>query len=433
MKYQINDPTTPDLLVDITPTVPESHFPYTIRGCSAGDEVGTNSKISIDISLNSLSSILPILKWSNTQNLQVWPKAGKQFNAFYDRASLKFFYEIDKLREKPVFLANSSKITTHELGHATLDTYRPDLWNTQSAEIQAFHEGYGDINAIHTIMQSDLALEKALRETNGNLRNSNVLSRLAEEMGNAVYHARGHLDDNLEGLRNAVNHFTFIPPEKLPPITSDSELSRECHSFGRLILGTWYDIMVGIYELEQKDGLNQMNALKKAENVAFKMLVASIIQTPVTIKFHEALARIMLYLDKSNGSRYQELLSNVFKKREIISKEQVSNITGEKIVIENKQKMVKLADHIKEPEHLKAMFVQGYNLSDCEVEIAASKYYEFDKGNLTYEIAPTDDEIIEAAQACITAIDSIGPDPDTMWEVTDNKLMRTYICGRSFH
>lgn len=444
MKYQINDPTTPDLLVDMDPTTTDSHFPFTIRGCASDDQVAINCKTSLDIALNYLSTVLPRLAWSSTSNLQVFPRAGQDFNAFYDRPSIQYFFKADPLTQEVIYAANSSKVCVHELGHAALDSFRPDFWNTQCAEIWAYHEGHGDITAISNIIRNDLVVEKALKETGGNLRQSNVITKLAEELGNAIWHARGNKDNNLGGLRNAVNDFKYTPPEELPGWAPDNQLSSECHSFGRLIVGAWWDMVVDIYEAEQATGLSQKDALQKANNIAYITLVKSVAQAPQVPRFHEALAKLMV----ANGGPYDKLIYKVFTERKILepvikvlgmaTKKDIDLTNGitttigqGEIVVVKKPKTLKLADHISEPKHLKAMFVSGYDLSKAEIEVANDKYYEFDQhGTLIHEIAPTDDEVIKAAQLCVTAIESIGPGPDTMWEVTNGKLLRTYICGR---
>jgi hypothetical protein len=428
------------------PTTTNAHFPYTIRGCSNDDQVAVNCKTSLDIALNYLSTVLPILKWSSTNNLQVFPKAGVDFNAFYDRPTIQYFYKADPLTQEVVYAANSSKVCIHELGHAALDSFRPDFWNTQCAEIWAYHEGIGDITAIDNIMRNGVVVDKALKETGGNLRQSNILTRLAEELGNAIWHARGNKDNNLNGLRNAVNDFKYTPPEELPSWAPDDQLSSECHSFGRLIVGTWWDIVMGIYEYEQAAGLNQKDALEKARSYAYITLIKATMQAPQIPRFHEGLAKIMLVM--AQGGQYQNIINKVFVDRKILqpvikalgltSKKDVdltngiTTIIGQtEIIVVKKPKTLKLADHITEPKHLKAMFIGGYNLSQTEIEVAGDKYYEFDQhGNLIHEIVPTDDEVIKAAQMCVTAIESIGPGSDTMWEVTNNKLLRTYICTR---
>ena len=449
MKYQINDPTTPDLLIDVPSTTAEPHFPYHIVGSDMENQVTINCVISFNTALHYLATILPVLKWSSTDSIELWPIAGIDFNAFYNRTAFKFFFKEDPLTKQVVYAANSSKVSIHELNHGALDAYRPDLWNTQCMEIWGFHEGQADIGALNSIMQNDLVLEKALKETNGNLKLSSVISRIGEEIGNAIWHARGHKDDNLNGLRNAINDFTFIPPENLPSSAPDSQLSNECHSYGRLITGTWYDVLVGIYEQELAGGLDQMSAIKKARDYWYPCFVKAVARTPVIVRFHEALAKNVLAVDLENGGNYQTIMSNVFAKRQILqpvikalaatSKDDmaaqltngVSTKTsfGETIVV-NETKTLKLSDHITQPAHLQAMFVAGYDLSSCEVEAAAGKYYEFDQnGMLLYEIAPTDYEIINSAQMCVKTIESIGPGADTMWEVTNNKLLRTFICG----
>jgi hypothetical protein len=447
MKYQINDPSTPDLFVDIVPTISSPNFPFTIKGCNGEDQEAINCKTSLDIAINDLSTFLPILKWAATSNLEIYPKAGRDFNAFYDRKSLKFFFKENPITKQMVCAANSSEVVTHELGHGVLDACRPDFWNTQGLEVWAIHEGYSDITAINTIMHSDLALEKALKETNGNLRLSNVLSRLAEEMGDAIYHSQGNREDNLNGLRNAINDFVFKAPEDLPSWAPDDQLSSECHSFGRLITGVWYEILIEIYEKEVANGLSKMDALKKARDFSFTCFAKAILTIPATVRLHEALAKSMLAIDAAEGSKYHDIMNKVFVKRKILSpviksltqtsKKDMTNqiekgittkIGQTEVVVINEIRTLKLSDHITEPNNIKAMFIKGYDLSSCEIEVAAGKYYEFDQfGNLIHEIVPTDEEIIKAAQMCVTSIESIGPGPDTMWEVTNNKLLRTFI------
>ena len=74
--------------------------------------------------------------------------------------------------------------------------------------------------------------------------------------------------------------------------------------------------------------------------------------------------------------------------------------------------------------------VKGYDLRNAEIEVPNDSYYELDShGNVVDSIISADDEIIEHAHACVSTIESIGPGPETMWEVTNNKLLRTWVCG----
>jgi hypothetical protein len=41
----------------------------------------------------------------------------------------------------------------HELGHALLDSFKPQLFDAASIEVAAFHESFGDMSAILSALQ----------------------------------------------------------------------------------------------------------------------------------------------------------------------------------------------------------------------------------------------------------------------------------------
>ena len=113
----------------------------------------------------------------------------------------------------------------HELGHAILDAMRPDFWSVQALEIWSFHEAFADITAILSLMQHDEILDRALYETKGDLSKPNVISRLAEEMGDIIYEiTRGRGGMKPGALRNATNKFRYIHPSKLPKNAPNNKL-----------------------------------------------------------------------------------------------------------------------------------------------------------------------------------------------------------------
>jgi hypothetical protein len=91
-------------------------------------------------------------RWAATNTLNVYPAAGQDLNAFYDRNSLKFFYALDPVVKKNIYTSDSSDVVSHETGHALLDSIRPDFWNVQSYEVWALHESFGDIISILNII-----------------------------------------------------------------------------------------------------------------------------------------------------------------------------------------------------------------------------------------------------------------------------------------
>jgi hypothetical protein len=161
----LSDPTVPLTKQISIPS--NSVLRYAVAGYSGGGfALGTvqgqaaNVYAHITHALNSLQS--GITKWAATPNLAVYPRAGRDWNAYYDRRSLRFFYETDKTTNHVIYSADSSEIVVHELGHAMLDSMRPDLWSASSIEIWAFHEGFADICAMLNLMQYDEVINESL-------------------------------------------------------------------------------------------------------------------------------------------------------------------------------------------------------------------------------------------------------------------------------
>jgi len=188
--FVINDPTTPDLVANVQPPAIGA-LKYSVQGLSpqpknASERRALNCHISVGSCINAIQALLksPLQRWAATSSLSVIPAAGVEMNAYYDRRSLRFFYY--NYRGKNTYFADSSDIVTHELGHAVLDSMRPDFWSVQALEIWSFHEAFSDIVAMFNLMNYDAVIEKVLKETGGDLRLSNSASRLAEEVGELI-------------------------------------------------------------------------------------------------------------------------------------------------------------------------------------------------------------------------------------------------------
>lgn len=86
------------------------------------------------------------IKWQPGAVLLVDLDHGEDLNAYYDRVGLRFFH--GSAGKKTVYSGESPDVVCHEMGHAILDSIRPELWDAASAEIAAFHESFGDMSAI---------------------------------------------------------------------------------------------------------------------------------------------------------------------------------------------------------------------------------------------------------------------------------------------
>ncbi len=451
--FMLNDPITNEVIKVAWPA-PRTDLPYTVLATKP-PTLSNGCYITLSKSTEYANSIIgkirqPLNKWPGTNNLQVIPLAGKDLNAFYDRLHLKFFYAPDPVTKKMIYAASSTDVVSHEHGHGILDCLRPDFWNVQNIEIWSFHEAFGDINAIMFMMQFDEMINYALQQTGGDLRQSNIISRLAEELGLCIYHYKGGKDNPANiYLRDAVNNFSYVDPTTLPSDGDDDQLIAECHSFGRVWAGTWYLMFCGMYEQNKAAGQSPLDAAKAAKDLAYEYLIRSVVQAPNTPFFTDGVARGILAVDKMNGSPYQAVILKAFQDKNVLRAyahvnatqtnfDIVKGLGGDqgiyvemgkvKVATIPEEKSLKVSDVLPRMG-MTAMHINGINMHDLEMTVAADKYYEFDEhGHVVHQIVPDMDDVIAHAQACLSFIhlkSDIGPDTDTLWEVQGNKIVRT--------
>jgi hypothetical protein len=418
INYLVNDPSTPDLVIrNYEIPDPPVNPKFTVSGIDlpAMKSQSLNVYATISRSLNYIQRIVsqtraPIGSWSGQNPLPVVTRAGKDWNAFYDRASLKFFYGTDPTTNNLVFMCNSADVVAHELGHALLDSLRPDFWSVQNVEIWAFHESFGDIVAMLTMMQSDEVINRAVQETNSDLSKSNVITRLAEEMGTGLYHATNGRGGNVGFLRDASIRFDYVNPAALPGNAPSGGLSSECHSFSRVFTSAWYNMFVRIYKKELSKGNTVLDAAKTARDACASYLFKAIVLVPKTAAFFNALAKAIAAADKAAGSPYAEQVIGTLSDRKIYVP-MVGILAEEAAPKPHKTLVMKLSDHV-----VSSMGVVHNPIYDLEIEVAA------DDGE--------DSEIVNSAQL---AADHIYSKNDynhnkAGWESQDGKLVRRHVC-----
>jgi hypothetical protein len=445
IEYLMNDPSTPKLKgpvpIPIKPLLNIEVVGW--NGTMQNNPISTQAGgcyVTLANSINYVQKmrVQKIPRWSGTGQLRVIPRAGNQLNAFYNRAALKFFYtDIPGLGT--IYTADSADVVAHEMGHALLDAQRPDFWNVQALEIWAFHEAYADITAIASMLQYKKVLNYVLEETGGDLKKANCVSKIAEQLGKALYIiTKGKRGYSPDFLRSAINNFNYKNPSQLPKNAPENKLCAECHSFGRVFLGTWYDILVAFYENNKKKGLQPPLALRNACNDAFKYILEALRRVPRVVRFHDAIANTMLSVARNNAD-HCKIMRRIFIQRKILTAKILMLETGRGFVNDEipsqnmfvqitRAKTIKLADYM-EPDAVHAFAVD--EMANIELEVPDDTYYELDKhGNITYEISNNEAEVIETARLCVASIQSenqLGPDENTMWETVDNKLERTFI------
>lgn len=450
IEYLLNDMTTPDLVKTMAPPVPPAVPKFAVKDYQGGGfprgSVQANAAnifvtIAEDLKFHQKfagrDGIKPLNKWARTGVLAVIPRAGVDLNAFYNGPTLQLFYYNDPSVGRVVCTADSTDIVAHELGHAILDAHRPDTWSAASLEVWSFHEAFGDLNALFYVMTHDEMLVRSLEECGNDITKPSTMTRLAEDVGRAIYTLVGP-DSGREpnALRNAINDFKYTDPSKLPEEAPNDKLAAECHSFGRVFVGAYYDFLVAVYQDTLSLGQTPLASLQHARDVAAQYLMRAIQNAPLNVKFYDSMGRTLLWVAKnSDGGRYYEQMRKAMMERQIIGLN-VKSLSvaptpaeGETMVKMQSTATIKLSDHFA----IRAM--SDNPLYEVEVEVPMEEAYLYDNdGNVIDSVSVSEDESFSAAQDFINYLHTTKSVDDTVatpFEVKNGKLVRTHFdCWR---
>jgi hypothetical protein len=255
--------------------------------------------------------------------LRIDPHIGDSANAFYDEeARLIGFHTID-VDGKALSTASSADVVTHETAHAVLDGLR-DLFNESfGLGPRAFHESFSDITTILVSLHDDSLLHRLLEWTDNDLRTSNFVSEIAENLTELLQAGGTYRREDTIFLRNAFNTLVAQPFDDLSYMVADPQtmLSRQEHNYSRLFTGVMYDLLVGIYEhLYHEQGQAPYVALIRARERVGHLLVSAVELGPVGEFDFADMARSLLTADCVQFDReHVEILRNVLAARGILS------------------------------------------------------------------------------------------------------------------
>src|SRR5262249_39644114 len=136
------------------------------------------------------------------------------------------------------------------MGHAVLDSIRPQLFDAQTIEAAAFHESFGDMSAILSALQVPTVRQAVFQETGGIVNCSSLLSPLSPQPRAALPGQHPHFVDP-DCLRNAANSFFYRAPQTLPPTSPATALSSEPHSFSRVFTAGFLDTLAGMLRIQR--------------------------------------------------------------------------------------------------------------------------------------------------------------------------------------
>lgn len=258
--------------------------------------------------------ITPGLSWHVGATLPVDLDKGIDLNAFYDRIGLRFFHA--PAGGRTIYSGESPDVVCHELGHAVLDSIKPQLWDAASTEIAAFHEAFGDISAILCALQLQSLRIAVLNETHDVVYRSSRLSRLAEQLGWGLRQSNPAAVEP-DCLRNAVNSFFYRDPNSLPPQAPATSLSSEPHSFSRVFTAAMFEGLANMFHT--RPAQDEQNLLHASEDAA-RILVAAIRATNVVPDFYSQVAAHILDVAQNQFGRteYEQALRSAFVRHGIL-------------------------------------------------------------------------------------------------------------------
>jgi hypothetical protein len=259
------------------------------------------------------SRLFPDGEWVPGGALPAVPLAGEDLNAYYDRRALRFFRDVDPASGEIVHSGDSVDIATHEQGHAVLDGVRPDLWDAPHFEVAAFHEAFGDLASIFVALAEPPVSAAVVGETRGEPSRSNLVSRLAEELGAAVRRRYGEDTTVPRALRDAVNRFAYVDPRTLPDAAPANELSAEPHSFCNVLTGAFWDLLVLLFR--RSPLADRTEALSAAAETLAVFTAAAAETAPTGADFFGRFARrVVREADAAQNPAAPEMAEALFRR-----------------------------------------------------------------------------------------------------------------------
>jgi len=432
VKLDVNPPVNfTNLSIEVDRYAGGGHEPMTIEGVAA------SAYTTITNTLNGTAALIDMpIKWPLGTALKVYPFAGEGLNAYYNRKHLAFFYAQNKQTKEWFFTSASPDIVCHELGHALLDSWRPDLWDAASLEIWAFHEAFGDIVAMLSLMQYPEVIEQILQQTGGDLRKHNVASDIAENFSK-ILAANGY--ESADGyLRSGINSYVYKDPQFLPNTGKEGELTKEPHSLSRVFFGAIYDVLVMMYEdlvLTRPPNV----ALSEARDLLTMYVGKAIKNAPASVRFFESMAKTMLWVDFSADKKYHDRMQQIFSNRKIINYEfsalALGDLSG--VITDHGDGMMTIcrSKHDKLCNCSKRLRAQSHShdsLENVELSMVCTEAYIHDnQGRLIDVHRVTEGQAVLAAEDMVDYLkrnNAVSDDPSTPFEISNGRLKRTLIC-----
>lgn len=252
----------------------------------------------------------PLRQWSehldDRKKLPININAGNILNAQYDLEAQSLLFYINNSPKKTTYSAASTDVVAHETGHALLDSIRPELIESNTLEVNAFHEAFGDCMSLLTALSDPASRQKVLPD----LGKKNFIETMAEDLSDSV---RLLVSPTHPAAlpRQALNKYQWQLPTTLPPTAPPPTLIAEAHSFAQVFTGCFYDLIVNL--LRSQPTQDEAHLLQ-ATQTAGKLLVAAAQKAPVTMRFYQQIGRTMVIADgEQNAGANRDSIRRAFE------------------------------------------------------------------------------------------------------------------------
>ncbi len=248
-------------------------------------------------------------------DLLIHPHLGSNtMNAFYtgSSGSINFFTFPDS-QGMIQRTAAMSDVVAHEAGHAILDGLRPRWTQAMKPGAGGFHEAFGDIVSMFRALEQKSVVDLMHQQTRGDLSQSNVVSLLAEDFGQAL---------GKPALRDSVNNFKYSNPAFLPYVDRETGFGQEVHAYAKLFSGAVYDTFNAVQGLiaSSSPDIAPRMATTIARDSVGKLVMRGIEFSPLGGPTFKDMALSMIKADGiDNDGQFRPVLEAVFKQRNIIN------------------------------------------------------------------------------------------------------------------
>ncbi len=328
------------------------------------------------------------LPWSFTESLGreqilIHPHAGSGVvNAFYssDAGSVNYFNYTteDRSVHRTGIMPD---VVAHETGHAILDAIRPTYIQSLAVPAGGYHESFGDMVSMLRALHEPTVLAELKAESKGDLGSSNIVTRLAEQLGVDAY--------GTPYLRDAVNEHKYADQHFLPytdPSMHGNGFGTEPHAYATLFTGAFYDLFNGVYNAVSADpDLSFSDSVAAARDAVGQLLFRATELAPIGNPAYPEMAEAFLQADAiDNDGALRPFIEEAFRGRNILTDKNVENFDAKMASVPN-VKLRKSALEATGAMDFLADKREALNLPEG-VSFEFNKSYKNDKGEtfLTY-------------------------------------------------